>query len=104
MIEVEVSLPGGRPSLPVADLVERVCTTAGLHLSLKGTLAQYPGSIHWHFRKGHQRGTLEITWWERENRLWFKVAAGRSAAWIDDELLADLSKRIRQALLRTDGN
>jgi hypothetical protein len=100
MIEVEVPLPSGRPSLPVVDLIERVCTTAGMHLSLKGTLAGYPGSVHWHFKKGKQRGTLELTWWEQENRLWFKVAAGRRGDWIDAELLADLSKRIQQAWLQ----
>jgi hypothetical protein len=100
MIEVEVPLPGGARPPSVEQVVEKACIAAGLHPSLKGTLAQYPGSVHWHFKQGGQRGTLELTWWERGNRLWFKVAAGRSSAWIDAELLADLSKRIRQAWLQ----
>jgi hypothetical protein len=100
MIELEIQLPQAPRSLSMADIVEQVCITAGLQLSLKGTLAQYPGSVHWHFKQGGQRGTLELTWWEKENRLWFKVAAGRSAAWIDAELLADLSKQIQQAWLK----
>jgi hypothetical protein len=53
---------------------------------MKGTLANYPGCVHWHYKKGKARGTLEITWWERENRLWFKVAKGRTGDWIEGSI------------------
>ena len=44
---------------------------------MKGTLASFPNCVHWHWKRGKERGTLEITWWGKQDRLWFKVAAGR---------------------------
>ena len=64
-------------------IVEAACAAEGLRLTLKDTLAKYPGCVHWHFQKGTQRGTLEITWWEKRRRLWFKVAAGRRGEWME---------------------
>jgi hypothetical protein len=51
---------------------------------LKGTLAKYSGSLHWHFKKYRQKGILEITWWESNHHLWFKVAENRRGTWIED--------------------
>lgn len=96
MIEIEIHVPRRVHSVP--RLIEQICSLEGLEIALKGTLARYPGSVHWHFKKGKQPGTLEITWWERENRLWFKVAAGRRAGWID-VMLEPLQEKIEQALL-----
>jgi hypothetical protein len=99
MIELELHVPSRAHSIP--GLVERICLLEGLEISLKGTLAGYPGSVHWHFKKGKPPGTLELTWWEREKRLWFKVAAGRSAGWVD-EMAEKLRERIEQALLAAE--
>jgi hypothetical protein len=99
MIEVEVKIPAHALSAAIPRIVEQVCATEGLTLSLKGTLAKYPGSIHWHFKKGLAPGTLEITWWEKQKRLWFKVAAGRRGAWIDDSIVR-MKEQIEQALLK----
>lgn len=85
MIEVELQIPDSIEPETVIRAVEQICAFHGLTCTLKGTLVRYPGSIHWHFKRGRQKGTLEITW-ERENRLWFKVADGRTSEWINVSL------------------
>ena len=82
MIEVELQISDRFEPEIVLRVVEQVCTLNELTCNLKGTLASYPGSVHWHFKQDKQRGILEITWWEREHRLWFKVASGRTSDWI----------------------
>ena len=96
MIEVELQIPAGAKRDSVVKVVERVCTAHGLTCALKGTLASYPGCVHWHFKK-KEKGTLEITWWESESRLWFKVADGRVGNWMN-ESIAKLKKRIESSL------
>lgn len=82
MREIEVKLTGSTELIP--QKVEQLCLSQGLRLTLKGTLAKYPGCIHWHFKNGRAPGTLEVTWLEQAGRLWFKVSAGRDASWIDE--------------------
>ena len=98
MIEVELQIPDQVKSEAVVRVVEQVCASHDLNCSLKGTLVSYPGSLHWHVKQGKHRGTLEITWWESGPRLWFKVADGRTAAWID-ESLPRLKEEIEKSLL-----
>ena len=83
MLEVEVAIPPRVRLAGVEKTVKAACDRAGLHLTLIGTLAKYPGCVHWHFKHGAERGTLEITFWKTERRLWFKVTAGRKAKWIE---------------------
>jgi hypothetical protein len=97
MVELEVYIPVPARPASIPHIVEQACAAEGLVLTLKGTLAKYPNCVHWHFKKGKERGALEITWWERENRLWFKVAAGRTGAWIE-EAMARLKEQIEHAL------
>jgi hypothetical protein len=77
------------PTVPGERVIERVegCfAAANLTITLKSTLATYPGCTHWHLKQGQQPGTLEATYWPQENRFWFKVARNRSAPWIDTAL------------------
>ena len=92
MIEVELQIPANASSEHVIGVVEQVCSSDGLTCARKGTLAGYAGCIHWHFKMGAQKGTLEITWWETKNRLWFKVAKGRTGDWIAENIAALKSK------------
>ena len=62
--------------------IELLCQTSGLAITMKTTSAKFPGSIHWHFKKGQERGTLEVTLWPSENKLWFSMQDGRSADWV----------------------
>ena len=81
LVEVPAPAPGD-----VAALVAQAAAALGLTIALDGTLKAYPGSRHWHLRRGSERGTLEVTWWPAQRRLWFKVAAGRTGAWIEQDL------------------
>jgi len=100
MIEVELQIPADTKSDSVVRVVEQVCSQNDLTCVVKGPLASYPGCIHWHFKKDKRKGTLEITWWEDENRLWFKVANGRRGKWID-EALPKLKQEIEGSLNKT---
>lgn len=97
MIEVAIKIPANIKDGVVTKTIEQVCNDNNLICSLKGTLTTYPDCIHWHFKKDKQKGVLEITWWEREHRLWFKVADHRTNIWIE-EILPKLKKKIEQAL------
>ena len=97
MIETDVRLPPLFSPALVPHLVAQSCAGEGLTLTLKGTLKQYPNCLHWHYKKGKEPGTLEITWWEQENRLWFKVSAGRRGEWIE-ETIARLKLKIESAV------
>ena len=96
MLEIEIDIPSGLKPASVPDAVERVCADLGLERVSRGTLAGYPGCVHWHYKKGKQRGTLEITWWTP--RLWIKVADGRSADWIDEMI-----PQVKRALEMREG-
>jgi hypothetical protein len=98
MIEVELQIPGGVETESVIRVVEQICASKELTCSLKGTLISYPGSVHWHFKRGRQKGTLEMTWWESGHRLWFKVANGRTSEWIL-ESLPQLKEQIEKMFL-----
>ena len=97
MIEVELQIPANASSEIVIEVVEQSCIENNLNCALKGTLAGYPGCVHWHYRNDKQKGTLEITWWEIENRLWFKVAQGRRGDWIH-ETLQELKRQMENSL------
>ena len=95
MLEVAVALPPRASLAGIEKIVEAECARAGLRLTLKGTLAAYPGCVHWHFKRGLERGALEITFWKTEQRLWFKAAAGRTARWMDEAL-----PKLRRAIVK----
>lgn len=96
MIEVEIHIPEHIERMAIPTLVEQACLNEHLTLTLRTTLRAFPGCTHWHFKQEKERGTLEITWWERKDRLWFKVAAGRTGAWIETTI-ARLQAQIEQA-------
>jgi hypothetical protein len=70
----------------IIGAIEAACRRAGLTMATKGTLHTYPGSVHWHFKKGANLGTLEATYVPRDGRAWFSVQGGREAPWIDQVL------------------
>jgi hypothetical protein len=84
--EVEFRVPKHSGLRAAEAMIESVCAQRGLTIGRKGSLASFPGSIHWHFKTQKERGTLEITLWPNGRRLWAQVQKGRRAAWIDREL------------------
>jgi len=96
VIETEVLVPAGGDLAAAERVVESCCARQQLRLTLKGTLSRYPGCIHWHYKRGRERGTLELTWWPRGRRLWIAVQNGRTGEWIEAaaaELKAILERR-----------
>ena len=80
----------------VTARVSRAVAQSHLAINLKGTLKTYPGSVHWHIVKSGEKGTLELTFWPSKRSLWFKISAGRQAAWID-EVLPALAKLLENS-------
>ena len=78
MDTIDIPLRAGRDPAALPALVERAVAEAGLasrRLELRGHL----GATHWHIRRPGARGTLELTYWPSENRLWFAVHTNRRA-------------------------
>lgn len=76
-LEVDISSAAG-----LEKKIERLSEANGLSITMKTTSAKFPGSIHWHLKKGRERGTLEITLWPSQNELWFSMQDRRRAAWV----------------------
>ena len=92
MKEIDIPLLGSVERLPISKIIEDVCVSCGLRVTLKTTLRKFPDSTHWHFKNGDERGTLEITFWPAQCRAWFSIQGGRGAPWFEDKiaLLQDL--------------
>lgn len=97
MVEAEVRVSEGMDLYGTEELVERCCAAEGLHVVRKGTLARYRGSVHWHFQRGAEPGTLEVTLQLSVGRLWLSVRPSRSGLWISDAV-SRLQERLTQAL------
>src|SRR5690348_13109760 len=97
MLTLEIPVPPGLADAAVPSVVGQVCVDAGLRVTLDGTQKRYPGSRHWHYQLGRKPGTLEVTWWPAQRRLWLKVSAGRTSAEIM-ELLPRLQAALTAAL------
>jgi hypothetical protein len=82
MYELDIPLTAHLTAERAGALVEAIVAAEGLQVRLRGTLARYPGSLHWHLASPAARGTLEVTYWPARNRLWLSVQAGRRAEWI----------------------
>ena len=100
MREIELEVPDGIREDALIRCVQEVCATNNLTCTLKGTLAKYHGSVHWHFKKDKQKGIVEITWWKTKQRLWFKVADNRTGEWISASL-PKLKEEIEQQLIKS---
>lgn len=66
----------------VTSTIEGVMADLGFRQSMKGGLRTYPGCVHWHYKKGAATGTIEVTAWSVERRVWLSVQSGRTAPWI----------------------
>jgi hypothetical protein len=107
MLEIDIPIPSHINNDSIPAIVEQTCAQIGLDLVTKGTLARYPGCVHWHYKKGKARGTLEITWWVEKSRLWIKVAAGRTGDWIDEAIAGftdEIGKYNNSQSLKRKGN
>lgn len=96
----EIPIAKSVPLARVAQLIEECALAEGLRTALRGTLAQYAGSIHWHFKKGKEAGTLEVTLLNRERRVELSVRANRAGPWTEatlERISAALGERLLSA-------
>jgi len=75
MLDLEVGLSNVRPEAftRLDEAIDALCRSHCLSVTMKSTLAKYPGSIHWHIKKERERGTLEATSWPAKCRVWFSM-------------------------------
>lgn len=97
MREVEFRFPLNADLNRAEQLVEDACAALNLTIAMKSPLASYPGSTHWHYKNGKEKGTLELTLFPRDRRIWAQVQSGRKAPWID-AMLPEVQRRIERAL------
>jgi hypothetical protein len=82
VIELDIHVPHDIDAKRMPPLIEQACAREDLIAATRGTLGTYPGCVHWHFKRAGEKGTLEVTWWPKHRKLWFKVADGREGPWI----------------------
>ena len=97
MLLREITVPLGTDHQLIDSLLEDICRREGLGLALKTVQREYPGSLHWHWKRGKENGTLEVTHWPPENRLWIYVHENRAAPWTDS-MAARLASQIEEKL------
>jgi hypothetical protein len=83
MRELDIKLPRNAENMDIISAIDAAARELGLTQVSKGNLGLYPGSTHWHYKLGSQTGTLEITFWPKEQRAWFALRANRYARWMD---------------------
>lgn len=86
MTEIEIPLPGDVDCELLSETIEEICIASNLRVTLKASLSKCPGSTHWHFKRGNENGTLEITLWPSQHRAWFSIHDGRARAWIREKV------------------
>ena len=84
MVELEVRLADlpARKIARLSEIIDELSAEHGLSIRMKKPLAKFPDSVHWHLKKGRERGTLEVTLLPAEQRLWFSMHQNRSADWV----------------------
>ncbi|MBZ5610863.1 MAG: hypothetical protein LAP38_21580 [Acidobacteriia bacterium] len=102
MQEIEFTVPPKFDFAQAEGCIEGVCARHGIEVAMKGSLAAYPGSIHWHYKKPKQKGTLELTVFGRDGRIWAQVHTNRAAPWIP-ALLPKIRGDIERELRSTGG-
>jgi hypothetical protein len=97
--EIILRVPANIALDQIEPAIDSVVIDLDLTVALRGSLKSFPGSTHWHLKRGRERGTLEITWWPKCRKLWINIQAGRTAPWID-EVAPRLKQEIEARLER----
>ena len=102
-VETPIHVPERITPARIGFIIDKVILEFGLNATMRGTLKSYPGSTHWHIKRGRERGTLEVTWWPQCRKLRIKIQAGRTAPWID-EIVPRFKREIELRLRRLAGS
>ncbi len=84
MIEHELEMVPTSSEDKFESWLRKLVARFGLRITLDSSLKTYPGSRHWHLKKGNERGTLEVTYLPGEKRAWLSIHENRNAPWIAD--------------------
>jgi hypothetical protein len=84
MRNLQVDIPKGCDPTEADQIIERLCAEEGLTRKIKRTLESRPGYIHWHYKRDSESGTLEVSLWPKESRIWFSVHDNRKGSWTDE--------------------
>ena len=87
MIIRMVKLRAGSDPVRVRRLVEKTCRSLGLDMKIKRPYSHSPKSVHWHYKRGSEPGTIEVTFWEEKERLWLSVHSNRTGSWTSGGLV-----------------
>jgi len=83
MTDLEVNIPSASKAFArLETVIDELLRSQELSVTMKTTASKYPGSMHWHLKKGRERGTLEVTLWPSQKRLWFSMQDGRKGEWV----------------------
>jgi hypothetical protein len=99
--EIVIPVPPTIASEKIIGIIDKAAIDLGLAMTMRATLKSFPGSTHWHLKRGHERGTLEMTWWPQRKKLWLKIHTGRMATWIDKvapQLKREIESRINDLM------
>lgn len=66
-----------------ATALEKIVGDSGLQCTLTTTLKTLPANTHWHFKKGKEKGVLEITLLHDSGDIQLTVQDGRKGEWIE---------------------
>ena len=99
MLEIEFKVSPRFDFAQAEQTIEAACAQHGLHIAMKTALASFPGSVHWHYKNQKEKGTLELTVFSRDRRVWAQVQSGRKAPWID-VLLPKIQPTVERELRR----
>ena len=88
MIDVDIPLPVDVECSVVEKAIDETIPALGLTTTMRDTVKKYPGCVHWHVKYGRRPGTLELTLWPQQQRVWFSVQSGRTVPWIEGKMQA----------------
>ncbi|GDX40946.1 hypothetical protein LBMAG21_12380 [Armatimonadota bacterium] len=84
VVDFEIEIPEACAFESLERRVEAWADALGLTCTLKSSLQRFPGSLHWHFKQGKLKGTLEMTLSASQRRLWCSIQSGRIGNWQEE--------------------
>ena len=79
-----------------AEQLQDMCLDLGLTQTMKGTLKTIGANTHWHYKKGNEKGVLEITLHHSTAVIVLSVHENRQANWVLP-VMRELKKRIERS-------
>jgi len=72
----------------VCEQIEQTFDQYGLTMTQRTTLSTKKGCYHWHFKKGKEKGVLEITYWPKNHQLLLEIHKNRRAPWNEKAIVS----------------